>query len=247
MPRRSSPGPLAGPAVDEQAALPGRRERAKQAKRERLVRAARELFAEKGFAETTTSEIARRADVGTGTLFLYVQSKEELLVLVFQEDMSRVRDEAFATLPRRASFLDEIFHVYRMMAEYHERDRTLARVYAKEVAFVRAPNRAGVQDFMERLLALSSARIAAATARGELAGDLPARGLSLNLFATFFLWLQHALGTDLPLTAPAYLAQLREGLALQLRGLGPSAATTPTTPTTAAGRSARRRPHGGDA
>ena len=78
----------------------GRRERGKQDKRERIKAAARELFAEKGFAATTTQEIAARADIGTGTLFLYVQSKEEVLVLVFRDEMDRVCDEAFASLPR---------------------------------------------------------------------------------------------------------------------------------------------------
>src|SRR5512143_2542465 len=81
------------------AALASRRERNKQQKRDRIKAAARKLFSTKGFAATTTQEIAREADIGTGTLFLYVQSKEEVLVLVFRDEMDRVCDEAFAALP----------------------------------------------------------------------------------------------------------------------------------------------------
>lgn len=210
--------------VDAERATLGRRERAKLEKRRRLVVAARELFSHKGFAATTTAEIAERADIGAGTLFLYVHSKEELLVLVFQEDMGRVRDEAFETLPARATLLDEIFHVYAAMSAFHDRDHTLARVFVKEVAFVGDRNRARLLDFMERLFALSDARIDAAKVRGEVAADVPARTLSENLFAAFFLRLQQTLGTDAAVASPEQLRELRARLALQLRGLGPSPA-----------------------
>ena len=60
----------------------GRRERNKQAKLERITAAARELFAEHGVDEVTTQQIAEKADIGTGTLFLYAKTKGELLLLV---------------------------------------------------------------------------------------------------------------------------------------------------------------------
>ncbi|MDF2507093.1 MAG: TetR/AcrR family transcriptional regulator [Microbacterium sp.] len=60
----------------------GRRERNKQQKLERITVAAAELFAEHGIDEVTTQQIAERADVGTGTLFLYAKTKGELLLLV---------------------------------------------------------------------------------------------------------------------------------------------------------------------
>ena len=60
----------------------GRRERNKQAKLERITAAARELFAEHGVDDVTTQQIAEKADIGTGTLFLYAKTKGELLLLV---------------------------------------------------------------------------------------------------------------------------------------------------------------------
>lgn len=227
----------AGQEEDAAAALPGRRERAKREKRERLVSAARELFAKKGFTATTTSEIAARADIGAGTLFLYVRSKEELLVLVFHEEMGRVRDEAFATLPKGATLLDEVFHVYRAMMEYHDRDRTLACVYAKEMAFVREPNRSFLLDFMERLFVLTDARIEAAKRRGELATDVPSRVLAHNLFAIFFFTLQNGLGEDVSLVSAEHVGMLREGFALALRGLAAPGTTSLTRSGASKGRS----------
>lgn len=230
------------------AALPGRRERAKREKRERLVKAARELFAAKGFTATTTSEIAARADIGAGTLFLYVRSKEELLVTVFHEDMGRVRDEAFATLPPRGTFLDEIFHVYRALMAFHDHDRTLARVYAKEMAFVSEPNRSLLRDFMERLFRETARRVDAAKERGEIAPDVPGELLAQNLFAIFFLHLQDGLGSDVPLLSDEMLGVLRDGFALTLRGVGAAAgASTNTTTTTTSATSTRARSKGGKA
>lgn len=60
----------------------GRRERNKQAKLDRITKAAGELLLERGVDEVTTQEVADRADIGTGTLFLYVKTKGELLLLV---------------------------------------------------------------------------------------------------------------------------------------------------------------------
>src|SRR4051812_8979767 len=60
----------------------GRRERNKRAKLERIVAAASELFAEHGVDDVTTQQIADKADIGSGTLFLYAKNKGELLLLV---------------------------------------------------------------------------------------------------------------------------------------------------------------------
>src|SRR5437868_15429629 len=48
--------------------------------RERLFRAALQLFAQKGFAETTVADITEAADVGKGTFFNYFPSKDHILL-----------------------------------------------------------------------------------------------------------------------------------------------------------------------
>ena len=60
----------------------GRRERNIQQKLERITAAARELFAQRGVDEVTAQEIADKADIGAGTLFLYAKNKGELLLQV---------------------------------------------------------------------------------------------------------------------------------------------------------------------
>src|SRR5262252_250543 len=57
-----------------------RRERQSADRRERLFRAALDLFARKGFAETTVEDITNAADLGKGTFFNYFPSKEHILL-----------------------------------------------------------------------------------------------------------------------------------------------------------------------
>jgi len=81
-------------------AASGKRERRKDARPGELLDAALDLFVEKGFAATRAEEVARRAGVSKGTLFLYFQSKEDLFQAVVRESiagqMSAGKDEVMA-------------------------------------------------------------------------------------------------------------------------------------------------------
>jgi AcrR family transcriptional regulator len=66
------------------------RQRRKEARPQELLDAALALFVEKGFAATRSDEVAVRAGVSKGTLYLYYPSKEELLKAVIQQNMSLV-------------------------------------------------------------------------------------------------------------------------------------------------------------
>lgn len=69
--------------------LPARRARRKEARPGELLDAALALFVEKGFAATRVEEVAARAGVSKGTLFLYFPSKEALFKAVVRENASR--------------------------------------------------------------------------------------------------------------------------------------------------------------
>jgi AcrR family transcriptional regulator len=65
-----------------------KRERRKDARPGELLAAALDLFVEKGFAATRAEEVAQRAGVSKGTLFLYFSSKEELFKAVVRHNIS---------------------------------------------------------------------------------------------------------------------------------------------------------------
>ncbi|WP_158501703.1 TetR/AcrR family transcriptional regulator [Vitiosangium sp. GDMCC 1.1324] len=218
----------------EAAEAPGLRERNKQEKLERIRKAARELFTKKGFAETTTREIAERAGVGTGTLFLYARTKEELLLLVLAERVVAVQEERFGTLPREAPLLEQLLHIFEGFFRFYAKEPELARMFIRELLFME-PGPMGERLQMERAFAARlTALVAAAQERGEVAPDVDLEMTGFNLFSlyltTLMTWLSGALGPG-----DSWRTMLERALALQLRGFGPSGADTPS-------RSRRRKP-----
>ncbi|MEV0545089.1 TetR/AcrR family transcriptional regulator [Nocardia salmonicida] len=113
----------------------GRRERNKQQKLDRITAAAQELFAERGVDEVTTQEIADKADIGAGTLFLYVKNKGELLLLVqnatYTEALAR-GTSATANIP---DVLDAVMAIVRSIVECNRKQIDNGRTYLREIVF----------------------------------------------------------------------------------------------------------------
>ncbi|MDP1650968.1 MAG: TetR/AcrR family transcriptional regulator [Rubrivivax sp.] len=63
------------------------RQRRKESRPQELLDAALALFAEKGYTATRAEEVARRAGVSKGTLYLYYPSKEELFKAVVRQNL----------------------------------------------------------------------------------------------------------------------------------------------------------------
>lgn len=113
----------------------GRRERNKQQKLDRITAAASELFAEHGVEDVTTQQIADKADIGTGTLFLYAKTKGELLLLVqnahYAEALERGRTDA-ETIP---DALDAVMSIVRPIVECNRIQVDNGRTYLREMVF----------------------------------------------------------------------------------------------------------------
>lgn len=56
----------------------------------KIVQAAVEMFAEKGYAATSTSEIAQKAGVAEGTIFRHYKTKKDLLISIVTPMMSKL-------------------------------------------------------------------------------------------------------------------------------------------------------------
>jgi AcrR family transcriptional regulator len=83
------------------APVPAPRQRRKEERPQALLDAALDLFVEKGFAATRSEEVAARAGVSKGTLYLYFPSKEELLKAVIRE---RLLSQIMAGAARAQAF-----------------------------------------------------------------------------------------------------------------------------------------------
>jgi AcrR family transcriptional regulator len=121
--------------VEPDMAAMGLRERKKLIRLQRIVAAARKLFIDKGFVNTTIQDIAAEADVGLGTLYLYAKSKEDLLVLVFKDDILTMIDESYAAIAQDASLMDQLMAFFEGHISYHMKDQALSRTVLKELSF----------------------------------------------------------------------------------------------------------------
>lgn len=78
----------------------------KEATRQEILEAARQLFASQGFESTTTRDISHRAGIATGTLFNYFPTKEAIVGYLVAEALTKAREE-FERRPCEAATLEE--------------------------------------------------------------------------------------------------------------------------------------------
>ena len=113
----------------------GRRERNKLDKLARITAAAGELFAERGVDEVTTQEIADRADIGAGTLFLYAKSKGELLLLVQNSTYAGALEQGRADAATADGVLAGVLAVVRPVVQCNRKQVDNGRTYLREIVF----------------------------------------------------------------------------------------------------------------
>jgi AcrR family transcriptional regulator len=107
----------------------GWREQKKQRTRDRLVEAAFALFAERGYDNVSTAEIAAQAEVSERTFFRYFPTKEEVIFPEAEEQRRHV-DELVANLPDTMSLVEGLREALRTLSHEFEQ--------AKEMQFARA-------------------------------------------------------------------------------------------------------------
>lgn len=120
-------------AIDTQPV--GRRERNKQDKLQRITAAARELFTEHGVDEVTTQQIADKADIGTGTLFLYAKNKGELLLLVQNSSYVDALAKGRAAAESVTDPLEAMIAIIRPVVECNRVQIDNGRTYLREIVF----------------------------------------------------------------------------------------------------------------
>ena len=199
----------------------GRRERSKFEKLARIKRAARELFVSQGFDATTTKQIAERADIGTGTLFLYARDKRDLVFLIFLEAVQEVTERAIAHAPRDAPLLDRLVAVFAGFFERYAREPELARLFVTELVFIEGESAETHDLLLARFFAGIGTILDDGIRRGEVDPEIDVRGAVENLFALYLATLAAWMRDDTLRPARAR-ERLRRAFGLQIRGLAPT-------------------------
>src|SRR5256885_2955318 len=104
---------------------PKRRSRRKEARPAEIVEAALALFAERGFAATKLEDVAAKAGIGKGTVYLYFPTKEELFRAVVRQGLLPNLEAAEAMVAaHRGSASDMLREIARLVLRLIETDLT---------------------------------------------------------------------------------------------------------------------------
>jgi len=111
-------------------------------KQKLILQSAIEIFSQKGFAATSTSEIAKRAGVAEGTIFKHYNTKKDLLVAIVSPVFSKIvapllmrnfRKEIFEK--EYQSYGDFLREIIKNRIEFVRKNLPLIRILIQEMAF----------------------------------------------------------------------------------------------------------------
>jgi len=105
-----------------------RRLTSREVKREKILRAAIDVFATEGYFSARMTDVAKRAGVADGTLYLYFEGKEHLLLSIFDDVLGRFIRRLEEEIERLDSPYDKLRVMVRPHRETLGRDRALAHV-----------------------------------------------------------------------------------------------------------------------
>ncbi len=105
----------------------------KKDKRRLILDAAVEVFASHGFHRSRVSDIAKKADIADGTLYLYFKSKEDVLISIFEERMAELIEASRAVIDPAPDPVEKLRRFVRFHVGSVEQNRALATVFLVEI------------------------------------------------------------------------------------------------------------------
>ena len=170
---------------------PSRRERRSAEIRERLFRSALQLFAQKGFAETTVEDITEAADVGKGTFFNYFPSKDHILLAFSDMQLAKLEQSIHGLRTSQQSLPEFMRGLVLRMSEEPLRNPGMIR--ALLLGYLSSnPVREAMINKQNRAHALHKQMVEIGQERGEIRKDLPAAEIAhvfrQTILGTLLIW-----------------------------------------------------------
>ncbi len=199
----------------------GLRELNKLDKLQRIKNAALELFLNNGFDGTTTRDIASHANVAMGTVFIYAESKRDLLFLIVNEDLEECIARASAAVDPERPLLANLLTVLRIHYEYCARNPVISRAALREMYFYQSGKQS--ERFLatrDKLRSLLTRLIAEAIKDGQIKSTEAPEIIAQTIFAVYQVDLRIWLSDEKP-KIKSGIDALRRKLEIVMRGLGP--------------------------
>ena len=196
------------------------RVRNKLDKLRRIKDAAQSLFVAKGFDDTTMREIAVRAGVGLGTIFLYAKNKRDLLFLTINEGLENVTNEAENVVDPNEPLIDNLLAVAKLHYRFFGRQPALSRLVLREMIFYDSGAQAPpFHKTRDRLIRLFGHTTELAIANAEIAPNESPLFAGWTLFCIFQVELRRWLASDVT-DLRAGMEQLERAFRILIIGFG---------------------------
>ncbi len=108
------------------------RQKLKQEMREQILRSAEHVFAEKGFADSKIEEIAGRAGVAVGTIYLHFGSKDALYFTLLNTRIDYLDSVIEKSVSGPMSALEKIRRVTETELELNEQNQLFFKIFLQE-------------------------------------------------------------------------------------------------------------------
>ena len=188
-----------------------------------LLRVASDLFEAQGFDKTTIRDVARVAELGTGTVFVHFAGKGELLYAVLFEELERVVGEVLAADPE-VELLDELRRIPAAFLNLYASRPALYRVLLRQSLIADGEWIARFQGQVQRVAVRTMEALHRAQATGEIAADLDLPTAGTAHFAFYYFTLLQAASegfADVEGVLDRIDAMTRQQLGLGPRGAKP--------------------------
>lgn len=150
----------------------------------RLLEAAAEAFADRGFHATTTRDIASRAGLSPAGVYVHFASKEELLYQLSREGHEVARDMLVAAAASAASATEALRAIMRTFSRWHAEHFRVARIVQYEFANLTPEHRDAVLSLRKEIDAVVRQVVSDGVASGEFTvEDVPDTTLALMSMA----------------------------------------------------------------
>ncbi|GEL76810.1 TetR/AcrR family transcriptional regulator [Tenuibacillus multivorans] len=117
-----------------------------------IIDAAVEVIAENGYYNSQVSKIAKRAGVADGTIYLYFENKEDILISVFQEKMGQFIERIENVIVDQESADDKLSALIKMHFRQLAEDPDLAIVTQLELRQSKKMLRLKINEVLKRYL-----------------------------------------------------------------------------------------------
>ena len=148
-------------------------------KREAILRAAIQVFAHNGYANSKVADIAREAGIADGTVYLYFKSKEEILHSVFDRNMEEAITEGKKQLAETNDPKEKLRRIALLHLERLGADPDLAVVFQVELRgstkFMQEFSAAGFAEYLGLIRATFEEGQSAGLFRKELNAKVMAK------------------------------------------------------------------------